>query len=77
MVPILLGLLLSYAISNALAMSVYDVILEMKNLPFLASLSNVTDYNKTAKDLMNENFLYLTKESRLSHISVIMNQVQF
>lgn len=41
MIPILIGTLLGYAVSNSLAMSVYDVILEMKNLPFLATLNSV------------------------------------
>jgi H+/Cl- antiporter ClcA len=60
MIPILVGVLLSYAVSNSLAMSVYDVMLEMKNLPFLPSLTSVSTYNHTARDLMNKNFLYLT-----------------
>jgi H+/Cl- antiporter ClcA len=60
MIPILVGVLLSYAVSNSLAMSVYDVMLEMKNLPFLPTLTSVATYNHTARDLMNKNFLYLT-----------------
>jgi chloride channel 2 len=53
MIPVLIGVLMSYAVANALAMSIFDVILEMKNIPFLPTLTSVSTYNKTAGDLMN------------------------
>jgi hypothetical protein len=77
MVPILFGVLISYAVSNANSMSIFDVILEIKNLPFLPTLSNVSTYNVTAKDLMNSNFFYLTAEAKLADITVIINKVGY
>jgi H+/Cl- antiporter ClcA len=47
-VPVLIGVLVSYAISNSLAMSVFDVLLDMKNLPYLPALRSVEHYNLTA-----------------------------
>ena len=48
MVPLLLAVLLSYAISNSLAMSIFDVILDMKDLPYLPSLRGVDHYQMNA-----------------------------
>lgn len=53
MVPILVGVLTSYAVSNSLSISVYDVMIEIKNYPFLPSLIGVATKNFTAKDFMN------------------------
>lgn len=64
---------MAYAISNSIALSVYDALLEIKNLPFLPTMSGVTTYSLTAKDLMNENFLYLTSDSNISDIAIIVN----
>ena len=60
-----------------MSMSVFDVILEVKNLPFLPTLTSVTTYNQTAKDLMNTNFFYLTADAKLADITVIINKVGF
>ena len=61
MVPLLVGTLMAYAISNSMALSVYDALLEIKNLPFLPTMTgSVSTFTLTAKELMNENFLYLT-----------------
>lgn len=77
MIPLLVGTLMAYAVSNSIALSVYDALLEIKNLPFLPTMSGVTTYSLTAKDLMNENFLYLTSESKISDIAIIVNQVGY
>ena len=44
MIPLLVGTLMAYAISNSLALSVYDAILEIKNLPFLPTATGVDTY---------------------------------
>jgi len=73
MIPLLVGTLMAYAVSNSIALSIYDALLEIKNLPFLPTMSGVTTYSLTAKDLMNENFLYLTSDSSISDIAIIVN----
>jgi hypothetical protein len=75
-VPVLLGVLLANLVVNNLAMSAFDVILEFKNLPYLATLGSVSIYKMKAKDLMNRNFFYLTKESRIAEIPVIISKVK-
>ena len=77
MIPLLVGTLMAYAISNSLALSVYDAILEIKNLPFLPTATGVNTYQLTAKDLMNENFLYLTYDSIVADVAIIVGKVGF
>jgi hypothetical protein len=75
MIPVLIGVLVSYAVANALSMPIFEVILEMKNLPFLPTLTSIATYNMTAGDLMNTNYLYLIEKARLADIPLILNKV--
>lgn len=77
MVPLLVGTLMAYAISNSLALSVYDALLEIKNLPFLPTVTGVNTYSLTAKDLMNENFLYITQDAKIADLAIIVSKVGF
>ena len=77
MVPLLVGTLMAYAVSNALSISIYDALLEIKNLPFLPTLSGMSTYSLTAKDLMNENFLYLTRDAKLADVAIIISRIGF
>lgn len=75
MIPILIGVLLAYAVSASMSVSAFDALIEIKNLPFLPSFTGYSTYHLTAKDLMNANFLYLTKFSKLADIAVIISKV--
>lgn len=76
MIPVLIGVLLSYAVSSSLSLSAFDALIEIKNLPFLSSMTGYSTYHLTAKDLMNRNFLYLTKQnSKMADIAVIIAKV--
>ena len=72
MIPVLIGVLLSYAISSSLAMSIFDVLLDMKNLPYLPALKSEDQYSMTAKEIMNNSFLYLTQESTFHDITTVI-----
>jgi len=75
MIPVLVGVLLSYTVAKSLSMSVFDVLLEMKGLPFLPSLTSVEHYSQNAGDIMNKNFLHLNENANLSEIVTIINKV--
>ena len=75
MIPVLFAVLLSYAISNSLAMSIFDILLDMKDLPYLPALRSVEHYKMKATNIMNKNFLYLTKNSQLSDIIVLLQHL--
>jgi hypothetical protein len=75
MIPVLFAVLLSYAISNSLAMSIFDVLLDMKDIPYLPALRSVEQYKLTASNIMNKNYLYLTMNSQLSDIIVLLQHL--
>ena len=57
-------------------MSLFDVVLEFKNLPYLPSLGSVEAYMQTAVSIMNRNFFYLTKDAVLGDLPIIINRVK-
>mmetsp|Transcript_43509 Transcript_43509/g.31759 ORF Transcript_43509/g.31759 Transcript_43509/m.31759 type:complete len:176 (-) Transcript_43509:631-1158(-) len=75
MIPVLIGVLTSYAVAHSLAISIYDVILQMRNLPFLPTMTTDITYNKNAGDIMNTKFLYLPLSAKLADIPSILNKV--
>jgi Voltage gated chloride channel len=76
MIPILTGVLISYAVSSGISVSAFDTLIEIKNLPFLPTLTGYSTYHLTAKDLMNQNFLFLSKAgAKLADIAVIIAKV--
>lgn len=74
MVPLITATLMAYSVSNSMSLSINDIIIEIKNLPFLPSAAGTNTFHMTAKDLMNTNFAYLTKESKLIDIAALINQ---
>jgi len=59
MIPVLLGVLLSYAISNSLCVSIFDVLLDMKDLPYLPAIRNSENYSLKAGNLMTKKFNFI------------------
>ena len=60
MLPVLVAVRISYGLGSTLTMSVYDVMMNMKGLPYLPSLRSLQLYNKVAQDIMETDFYYLT-----------------
>ena len=75
--PTLLGVILSYGISKFFSVSVYHVLVEIKNLPFLPKLLKAEYYKKNASELMEINFPYLTLESHVSDIAYVLTSINF
>jgi hypothetical protein len=76
MVPVFLGVLLSHCVFSKYSMSIFDVVLEFKNLPYLAHLGSIEAYYLTAANIMSKNFMYLSKESTLADLPVIISKVK-
>lgn len=53
-------------------MSVFEVLLELKNLPYMATLGSIGAYRFRAYDIMNRNFFFLTKDAKLADIPPIL-----
>ena len=73
--PLLICVLVSYAISNSLSVSFFDLLLDMKNLPYIPALRSKEAYSMDAGDIMNRNFIYLTRDSTLSDIAILLQYV--
>lgn len=53
MIPVLLSVLVAYAISQVFSLGIFEVMTDMRNLPYLPSLKSVEHYKLEAKDIMN------------------------
>ena len=69
----MIGVLSAYALSYK--MSIFDVLLDMKNLPYFPALREGDHAHTKAKHMMNGNFIFLTKASTLSDIVVLLQHV--
>lgn len=69
MLPMMVGVLISFAVSNGFSMSIYDVLLEMKGLPYLPALKPSRLYKYEAKDVMAERLTCLTISSTLRDLA--------
>ena len=76
MIPVLLGVLLSYGISNSLCVSIFDVLLDMKDLPYLPAIRIDENYSLKAGNIMDKNLQYLYKDSSLADIAFILFHTQ-
>lgn len=63
--------------ATPITMSIFDVILEFKNFPYLPTLGSIQAYYQQAKDIMNKNFFYITKDAKFSDIPPILNRIKY
>lgn len=74
-IPMMTGVLISYSISASISMSMYNVILRIKNLPYLPSIKPSSLYRKTVIDIsttrvlikLNTNIRTIVNVLSLSH----------
>ncbi|CDW90775.1 voltage-gated chloride channel protein [Stylonychia lemnae] len=76
LVPVVIGLSVAYASSQAMTMSIFDVLLEFKNFPFLPTLGEGDTIHLKARDIMNRNFVYLREDSEIREIRDILTQFE-
>ena len=74
LIPVILGLIVAYFCVSGVSMTLFDVILEFKNFPYMPTLGSVQAYFLAVGDIMNKNFLYLTWKSKLADITTLMMQ---
>lgn len=53
-------------------MSAFECMLELKALPYMPTLGSINAYHLRAKDIMNTNFFFLTKEAKFADIPPIL-----
>jgi hypothetical protein len=77
MVPVMVGTLMANFAVGPISMSIFDIILEFKNFPYLPTLGSVNAYYQKAMDIMNRNFFYITKDARFCDIPVILDRIGY
>jgi chloride channel 2 len=74
LIPMLVGVLTSYAVANTLHMSYYDVILACKHLPFLPEVKTADLYASSAFELMGYKALSLNVSATYGDISIKLQE---
>ena len=75
--PMLISVVMSYGLSKWLSHSIYHMVVELKNLPFLPKLLEPSQYKKSARDIMVSEFPYLTLTSTVQDIVLALNEVEY
>ena len=75
-IPIFIGVIISTRVIDKLSISIDDIMLDFKALPYIPTLGNPATYTEPVSTFMNTNFYFLTKDSRLADIPVIMHKVK-
>lgn len=72
MIPVSIGLLVAYWCTTGVTMGIFDVVIEFKNFPYMPTLGSLQAYSLKASDIMNRNFMFLSRRSALSDITAIL-----
>lgn len=72
LVPVIIGVSVSYICTSGMAMCIFDVLLEFKNFPFMPTLGSEGSYCLKASDIMMKNFLYLEQKAILKDIPLLL-----
>lgn len=75
-VPVFLGTLISLSIFNQYCMSIFDVMMDFKAINYLPALGTQESYSYQAHNIMSKNFMYLTLNSTLSDLAVIIQKIK-
>jgi hypothetical protein len=70
----LTGVVMAFAVSNAIGTSIYDALLKIKGLPYLPTLRQSKLYSKIGKDIMDKKWIYLTKRCTMLDCLKKMNK---
>lgn len=72
--PMLVAVVISFAMAATFSLSIYDVLLEVKGVPYLPALKSSKLYNYHAKDVMSRIFASIPEHATLKDfVSVIGN----
>ena len=74
MIYLLVGTLVSFIVSQGLSMSIYDVMMDMKGLPYLPALRSSELYVLHARDLMTTDYNFLTFDSNLRDVGKVIQR---
>lgn len=72
--PVMIAVLISNAISQAMMPSFYDSIIQIKKLPYLPDLRKKKTYNITAGDIMNHDLFFINSKTTYGDIQRLLTR---
>ena len=75
--PMLTGVVTSYYVSKAFTVSIYYVIADLKDLPFLPRTLKAEVYNRCIRDIMDLDFPFLSVESTYGDLALVLSHIAY
>lgn len=75
--PMLTGVITAYYVSKAFTISVYYIIADLKDLPFLPRTLKPEVYNRCVRDIMDLDFPFLSPESSFGDVALVLHHIQY
>ena len=72
--PVMIAVLISNAISHYLAPSIYDSIIQLKDLPYLPDIHTAASYKKNAGQIMRRHIVMISLQTTYSELSGILHR---
>lgn len=72
--PMMIGVLLAYSVSSGFGQSYYDLLLEMKGLPYLPSIKSSWLYSNCAKDAIDGQFPHISHEATIKDLAQAVHE---
>jgi len=69
LLPMLVGVMSAYLTSRGLGKSIYDVLMEIKRLPYLPFVKQENFYRLKAKDIVSPNFIWLYQTTSVFEVA--------
>eukprot|EP00742_Colponemidia_sp_Colp-10_P010161 GILJ01011137.1.p1 GENE.GILJ01011137.1~~GILJ01011137.1.p1 ORF type:complete len:802 (+),score=102.18 GILJ01011137.1:95-2500(+) len=77
LLAILITVLLAYSIGSAVSVSIYDMLLDVKGLPYLPALQTSSLYSRDASDIMSTNLFPLVMNCSQKDAEKVLEQSPF
>lgn len=75
--PMLIGVCTAYYVSKAFTISVYYIIADLKDLPFLPRTLKPEVYNRCIRDIMDLDFPFLSPDSSFGDIALVLHHIRY
>ena len=73
--PMMIGVLISYSVSASISMSMYNVLLKIKGLPYLPTIKPSYLYSKNIQDISSSH-VSITQKSTIRNIIKVVNEAK-
>lgn len=75
--PMLTGVIIAYYVSKTFTLSIYYIIADLKDLPFLPRTLKPEVYNRCIRDIMDLDFPFLTLDSTFGDVGLVLSHIKY